>query len=205
MSFTSACAFAASFAAFLFLTACQTTGTGSVSPSTPYRPPGSTTNSLVGSDLIWPGDKLVISFSDLPQPERPFEVTVTENGQITLPENKRLNAGGKTKVQLEQEIRDLYVPGYYARLTVNVTTPDHYFTVMGEVKSPNSRQYLPGMTVLKAIAAVGGFTEYANKTVEITRANQVKERVNTKKAQKHPALDLPIYPGDLIVVPRRVL
>lgn len=205
MSFTSACALVASFAAFLFLTACQTTGAGSASPSVPYRPPGSTTNSLVGSDLIWAGDKLVISFSDLPQPERPFEVIVTENGQITLPENKRLNAGGKTKVQLEQEIRDLYVPGYYARLTVNVTTPDHYFTVMGEVKGPNSRQYLPGMTVLKAIAAVGGFTEYANKTVEITRANQVKERVNTKKAQKHPALDLPIYPGDLIVVPRRVL
>lgn len=189
--------FAAALLCAAFVSGCQTLAPETTSPTPGAQPPS--------PDLIWQGDKLIITFSDLPSPQPPFEVTVGEGGEVTLLENKRIKVAGKTKGQLEEEIRKLYVPGYYQRLTVTVTAPDRYFSVLGEVKSPGPRPYIGNMSVLKAVAAAGGFTEFATKTVEITRANQKKERVNTKKAQKHPSLDLPIYPGDLIVAPRRVL
>jgi hypothetical protein len=62
------------------------------------------------------------------------------------------------------------------------------------------------MTLLKAIAAAGDFTAFAQKkSVEVTRANGKKLRpVNCIRALRNPRkYDIPIYPGDHIHVPRR--
>ena len=61
------------------------------------------------------------------------------------------------------------------------------------------------MTVLKAVSAAGGFTDYAKRVaVEVTRTDGTKVVVNCKKAQKNPKLDIPISPGDRISVPLRM-
>jgi len=62
--------------------------------------------------------------------------------------------------QLQDEIVAIYVPKYFQRMTVSIKTDDRFFSVLGEVRNPSRQQYVGQMTVLKAIASAGGFTEF---------------------------------------------
>src|ERR1051325_1014518 len=159
-----------------------------------------------GLDQVHVGDKLVIIFSDTPQPMVPFEETVRDDGMITLPHEKKIKAAGKGKGELADEIRALYVPGIYRKLTVSIKTEDRFFTVSGEVRTPNRLIFSGTMTLLKAIASAGGFTEFANKRrIDIIRTTGAKEKCDWIKAQENPnRYDVPIYPGDQIHVHRRI-
>ena len=61
------------------------------------------------------------------------------------------------------------------------------------------------MTVLRAIDTGGGFTDFAaKKRVQLTRAGSKKViTVNCVRALTHPDLDLEVFPGDKIFVPKR--
>ncbi len=177
--------------------------TGSQTLSPVVASPASTNR--MGPDLLQPGIKLTIEFLDLPNPIQPLVQTIHEDGTITLPFSQEVMAAGKNKGQLEDEIRALYVPKYYRRLTVNIKTEDRFFYVGGEVKAPGRQLYIGEMTVLKAIQSASDFTDFAKKKkVQLTRSNaRKKETINCEKARQDPKLDLPIYPGDNIYVPRR--
>ena len=157
------------------------------------------------SDLLSVGDSVTVTLMDLPEAVSPMEVTIKEDGTITLPLlNQQVPAAGKTTGELEQAIKQCYVPGFYRRLTVQVRPLGQYYSVTGEVKSPNRYGYGSATTVLKAIASAGGFTEYARKTrVKVVRSDRRIEIENCLKALQTPKLDLPVYPGDLINVERR--
>ena len=76
--------------------------------------------------------------------------------------------------------------------------------MMGEVRLPQRVLYTSDMTLIKAIAAAGGFTDYANKrSVRVHRGEQVVQ-VNAGKALKEPREDLPLKPGDTIEVKRSI-
>ena len=63
----------------------------------------------------------------------------------------------------------------------------------GEVRAPSRQIYNSRITVLKAIASAGGFTDFANKKkVRLTRVDGRTQTVNCVKA-----LDNPIGPGGL--------
>ncbi len=150
------------------------------------------------------GDLVKVAFSDIPNPPQPIEVRIPEDGRITLPYNMTVNAIGKTVSQLQDEIRGLYVPKLFVRLTVNIKTEERYYFVGGEVRSPARQMYLGEMTVLRAIDTVGGFTDYAKRSrIELRRASGEIRYVNWDKARKDPKLDLKIYPNDQIIVHRR--
>ena len=135
-----------------------------------------------------------------------MEVRIPEDGRITLPYNMNVYAIGKTVSQLQDEIRSLYVPKLFVRLTVNIRTEERYYFVGGEVRSPARQQYLGDMTVLRAIDTVGGFTDFAKRSrIELRRANGEVHMINWDKARKNPKLDLKVYPNDQIVVHRRIL
>jgi polysaccharide export outer membrane protein len=117
-----------------------------------------------------------------------------------------VQAAGKKVGELQDELQRLYVPAFFKTLTVTVKYEERYFFVGGQVRNARQYPYLSQMTVLKAIQAAGDFTDFANRTkVQVTRTNGKTETVNCKKAQKNPKLDLPIYPGDRINVPQRIL
>jgi protein involved in polysaccharide export with SLBB domain len=60
------------------------------------------------------------------------------------------------------------------------------------------------MTVTRAIATAGGFSPFANrKKVLLTRVDGKKFTINCRRAVLHPEDDLPVYPGDVIYIPRR--
>jgi polysaccharide biosynthesis/export protein VpsN len=157
-------------------------------------------------DEIKVGEKLIIVMSDTPPPGLPqHQVSVSSDGMISLPFNQSIKAAGKPKLQLQQEIRSIYVPAYFKQMSVTIQTEDRFFTVGGEVRNPSRQLFVGTMSVLKAIAAVGGFTEFADKRrVDIIRSNGQKEKIDAIKAQENPqSLDVPIYPGDQIYVHRR--
>ncbi len=163
---------------------------------------------LPGTDLIQVGDNLTINFSDLPgpTPTPPIEDKVRDDGTIRLIQNLTFKAAGKTRGDLEKEIHDTYVPNYYKTMTVQIRQMQNtqFYYVDGEVKTPDRQIYVSRLTVLKAIASAKGFTDFARKkAVVLTRADGRKHVINCVKAQTDPRLDLEVYPGDKIWVPRR--
>ena len=149
---------------------------------------------------------MTITFTDLPEQKQPMTQQVREDGTITLLENQTFVVTNKTRGALEQEIRARYVPNIYRRLTVSITPMSQFFYVGGEVKAPQRQLYTGPITVLKAIQSCGDFTDFANKkNVKLIRNDGRTLTVNCVKAISNPTLDLPVYPGDKIHVPRRFL
>jgi len=162
-----------------------------------------------GPDTLRAGDRISVSFSGLPGPPiEKHEEQIREDGYINPPFlGRTIKAAGKSIGQLQEELQKLYVPDYFKSATITVRRQDSYFFVGGEVKAAGQKPYLSEMTVLKAIQAAGDFTDFAKKTkVQVIRANGHKEKpVNCLKAIQNPKLDLPIFPGDQIIVPRRIV
>jgi len=179
----------------------------SASPASESAPGVATKSTSVEPELLRIGDSLTVTFTDTPTPTLPFQEKIKEDGTITLALNQTFKADGKTVSELEKEIRARYVPDYYKYLTVTVT-PDvttRWYYVDGEVKSPNRQIYNSRTTVTKAIASVGGFTDFANKKkVRLVRVDGRTQIVNCVKALSKPSLDPEVYPGDKIHVPRRL-
>jgi len=153
------------------------------------------------------GDSLTVNYSDTPQLIPPADPKVNDDGKITLMHNQTFDAAGKTCSMLADEIRARYVPRYYVNMTVTVLhmLQTQFFYVRGEVKAPSRQVYTGPITVTQAIAACGDFTEFAKKTnVELIRVDGRKQKVDCLKAVKNPGLDPQVYPGDTIVVHRKI-
>jgi protein involved in polysaccharide export with SLBB domain len=155
------------------------------------------------------GDKIKVELGGIPDKIDPMERDIKEDGNITLAYIGDIKAAGRSPSELEKDIKDAYVPKWFNNVNVSVTPLARYFYVMGMVNgSAGSGRifYTPGITVLGAISSAGDFTPFANKHhVQITRHDGKIEYVDCIKALKHPELDVLIYPGDRINVPRRVL
>jgi len=159
----------------------------------------------VSADLLRPNDLVTVVFAGIPSPPDAHTERINENGQITLQLLGQIQAAGKTPAQLQDEIQHGFVPKYFQRLVVTVQTENRFFFVRGEVKNPSRLVYAGGITVLKAIAAAGDFTDFAKRgSVELRRIDGRRFIINTNKARRNQALDLPVIPGDEIFVPRRI-
>ena len=151
------------------------------------------------------GDTVIVTLSGLPDAIDPHNEPIKEDGTITMPDIGHVQAANKTAGELQNEIYSFYVPKYYRHLTVTVNTGDRVYYVTGEVKAPGRQLYTGEMTVNKAITTAGDFTDFANHSkVWLIRANGQRIKVNCDKALRDPSLDLPVYPGDQIQVPRRI-
>jgi polysaccharide export outer membrane protein len=156
-------------------------------------------------DFLRRGDLVEVRFSGNPSAPDNKAERIKDDGTISLPLlTEPVLAEGKSAGQLQKDIHDRYVPGYFRHLTVTVNTEERVFIVDGEVKQPDRLYWTGQITVLGAIAAAGGFTDFAaRKRVELTRLNGDYHIINAVRARKNPALDLPVIPGDRINVPRR--
>jgi polysaccharide export outer membrane protein len=74
--------------------------------------------------------------------------------------------------------------------------------VRGEVLQPGRYKLTSGLTVVRALAAAGGYTEFANpRKVKILRGGKAFY-VNLRELEQYPDRDIEIKPGDVMVVPR---
>ena len=152
------------------------------------------------------GDSVTVTLDGPPTPIPPHDEDIKEDGTITLDLIGPIQAAGKTLGQLQADIYNAYVPRYYTHLAVTVTTSkERAYYVQGEVNHPGEELYRDGMTVTRAIGAAGDFTDFANrKKVTLTRTNGERVHVNCIKVLQGEEADPIVYPGDQIVVPRRL-
>ncbi len=176
---------------------------GCFSPSAMDISSGDEDAPLVGLYRLRALDPLVISLLGIPQ-EKQMDIVIDERGTITIPYvEEPVPAAGLTTSELEREIQRIYTDGeIYRNITVNIRAHAKIYYVEGEVKQPREYELNRRITLLQAIAAASGYTEYANvKRVTITRNGRVMQ-YNAKKLEKYPELDVPVEAGDRIKVHR---
>lgn len=151
------------------------------------------------------GETVSVIYSGTPSDFPSHEEIIKEDGNITLSLIGSVYAVGKTAGELQAEIHGLYVPKYFVRLTVTVKPGDLVYYVRGEVKGAGRQLYVGEITVTKAIASAGDYTDFASHSnILLIRANGQRIKVNGDKAQEDSLNDPHVYPGDQIVVSRRI-
>ena len=144
------------------------------------------------------GDRLRITVFE--QQSLSNTYTVDQAGYIAFPLVGQVAARGTTVSELEGVIAQKLRQGYLRDPDVTIEI-DRYRSifVMGEVGQPGQYSYVPGMTVLNAIAVAGGFSTRANqRDVDVTR--KVNGNILTGRV---PITD-PILAGDTIYVRERL-
>lgn len=153
------------------------------------------------------GDQLQVRIDagpQLAQSPTPADVSIDEDGNISLPLVGHIKAAGLTPSELAEHIQANYMPRYYVRCTATVLVAQRFFYVGGEVRNPSRFLWSEDTTVMNALSTAGGFTDYANRRkVELVRGKD-RQVLNCEEMQRHPAKDLPIRPGDTITVPRSI-
>jgi polysaccharide export outer membrane protein len=147
------------------------------------------------------GDSVVIHLRTV-QLEQ-FEMVIDENGEVKLPHIGGIGAAGLTGSELENRIQKAYIDQKIFRyLTVNVLVPTRSYYVRGEVRAPGRYPLAGSVTVLRAIATAGGYTDFANTSdIRLTRGDQTT-RLNGKDIERSPEKDIEVEAGDVIVVRR---
>ena len=83
-----------------------------------------------------------------------------------------------------------------------------YVYVHGEVRAPGRVLLEPGLTLLKALAIVGGLTEWANKKeVQVLpeKPEAPAAEYDVRDIERRKIDDPPLHGGDTVVVRRRIL
>jgi protein involved in polysaccharide export with SLBB domain len=156
-----------------------------------------------GAYRLRPGDSVIIFLRGIMPQDDEIQDIVDESGHINLPYIGVIQASGRTTSQLEQDIQKTYLDRQiYKNVSVSVVLPAQYFFVRGEVKLAGRFPLVPGTTLLQSIAAAGGYNDFADaKGVYIIRGER-KITVNARDLERHPEKDIPLDPGDVVVVPR---
>lgn len=198
----------------LLSTGCETVESGAspsagAAPSTNGNAAAQSAPQADWIDRVQVGDMIIISITEVPNPPPPFQLQVRTDGKINLLHNYEFSVAGKKRQEIEKEIENFYVreKEIYKRLTVSVALPPRLFSIGGEVRQQGQVSHPGQMTVVKAIHAAGGFTDFANKRkIIVTRgSDKTQITIDYKKAIRDPKADLFIYPGDIIFVDKTIL
>jgi polysaccharide biosynthesis/export protein len=161
------------------------------------------------SYIIGPGDELEVFVWQ--NADLSVTVPVRPDGKISTPLNEDMVAVGKTPSELAHDI-EVKLSEYVRSPHVNVIVmkPASVFSqvkVIGQVKAPQAIAYRDGMTVLDAVLAVGGLTEYAaGNRARIVRMvdgqeQEIPVRLGALVNGGDMSQNLPMKPGDVLVVP----
>lgn len=193
----------------LLLTSCAT------SPATSPSDPPILSASSVSDYRIGVDD--VVQVSVWRNPELGITVPVRPDGKITSPLVGDVQAGGRTPSEVAKDIQDKlasYVRDPQVAVILTDLRSHEYLSrvrVTGAVKQPISIPYRQGMTVLDAVLAAGGATEFAapekselfRKEGDATRSYPV--RLDRIIGRGDLSTNFPVAPGDVITVPERLL
>jgi polysaccharide export outer membrane protein len=156
------------------------------------------------------GDGDLLGINVWKEQELTGPIPVRLDGKISLPLIGEIQASGKTPIQLKNDIT--------AKLRAFLSAPDvtvtvlqmnsQKFNILGRVSKPGSYPLSASTTVLDAIAAAGGFQDFAKqKGIYILRKNPqggvARIAFNYKDVIRgnHPEENIQLRPDDTIVVP----
>ncbi|MEL1264007.1 XrtA/PEP-CTERM system exopolysaccharide export protein [Pseudoxanthomonas putridarboris] len=199
----------AAVACVLMLSACAS---GSGASKVP--PPPSTS---VAVDAYQIGVDDVVQVSVWRNPELGITVPVRPDGMISVPLVGDVSAGGRTPGEVAADIQTklgAYVRDPQVAVILTELRSHEYLSrvrVTGAVRQPVSIPYRPGMTVLDAVLAAGGVTEFAapdrsnlyRKNADATQSYEV--RLDRILNRGDLSTNFTVAPGDVITVPERTL
>ena len=173
------------------------TGAGAVAPASVEAPLG-------------PGDvfelRIYYGSNELKSAQR-----LNASGKISVQFIGAVDAAGRRVAELEAEIQRRLADGYLRQPVVSITLMEansQRITVYGQVEKASTIPFVPGMTIVEAIAQTGGFKAMAKKnSVQVTRIVQGKKvsftvPVDSIGEGKRP--NFPMEPGDTVFVPERL-
>jgi protein involved in polysaccharide export with SLBB domain len=134
--------------------------------------------------------------------------SVSASGTIQMPLlNRELNIGGMTPTQAAAKIQAAYKDAeIYSTATFQILTSasdsvrTDVVTISSNVRAPGPKPYTPGMTLLQALAAGGGATEFGDlrKVVLIRGSKSKVYNLNNENDRS-----VQVQPNDTIDVPER--
>ena len=153
--------------------------------------------------LLKPGDVVQIFLRGIPMPEA-IESVIDERGMISMPFVDEVLAAGQSASELGRSIRKTYMDeGIYRNISVSVVVPTRYYFIQGEIRAPGRFQMVAAVRVSQAIAAAGGYTEYASGQVVVKRGGKIVKTIrNARRLERTPEDDILLEPDDIIEVKR---
>lgn len=191
-------------------------GSGVSQPGTDAVPAAITYNSSHSAALgalyrLEPGDTLTVEA--YPDKEFTRDVVIDESGAVHLPLVGTVYWAGKTVFEAMTQLDALLRGTYYRDPKVIISVSEFRSSaekvyVFGQVKNPGAFNYKQGVTLLRAIALAGGFTDVAkDQSVELLRKrasakqNEEREHVDIKDVIRGKIPDPVLEPDDVVVVP----
>jgi len=163
---------------------------------------------------IGPNDELEIFVWRAP--ELSTEVTVRPDGRISTPLVEDMVAAGKSASELGGDLERVlseFVKSPQVTVIVSEFSGqlDQQVRVIGEAQRPIALPYQAGMTVLDVMVAVGGLTEFAagNRSTLYRVQNGDRKafrlRLDDLLRKGRIGANVPVQPGDVILIPESVL
>ncbi|QDH69759.1 XrtA/PEP-CTERM system exopolysaccharide export protein [Marilutibacter alkalisoli] len=193
----------------LLLAACASTpGTSGARP--PDEAPAAVEQYRIGVDDI-------VQVTVWRNPDLGITVPVRPDGKISVPLVGDVPAGGLTPDEVAADITTrlaAYVRDPQVAVILTDLRSHEYLSrvrVTGAVRQPVSIPYRQGMTVLDAVLAAGGVTEFASPSrSELYRSNGENTRRYAVKLDRildrgDLSTNFKVAPGDVITVPERIL
>jgi protein involved in polysaccharide export with SLBB domain len=147
-----------------------------------------------GSYRLSSDDEISITVFD--EPDMSIKkIKVGTNGTISMPLLGQVTIKGLTVTELEKELTNRLLDGYLKKPYVTVSISEYRpFYISGEVKKPGSYPYRKDLTIEKAVALAGGFTERASKSTISLVGEEARRNVSSA------TLNNAVKPGDVITV-----
>lgn len=200
----------AGFAAALLglaLSACASSGRKEAPP-----PPAA---GAVAVDAYKIGVDDIVQVTVWRNPELGVTAPVRPDGMISVPLVGDVAAGGHTPEEVSKEIQtklSAFVRDPQVAVILTDLRSHEYLSrvrVTGAVRQPVSIPYRPGMTVLDAVLAAGGITEFAAADrTDLHRKGSGESsayavRLDRILSRGDLSTNYPVSPGDVITVPER--
>jgi len=173
-------------------------------PAMPAAPPAISPDYRIG-----PGDTLKVSVFQ--NDELTATLPVRPDGKISTPLVEDMVAVGKTPSQLARDIEKSlseYIKAPKVSVVVTIALSVYsQVKVIGQVKTPQSLPFRDGMTVLDAVLAVGGLSQFAagNRArlvrTENGKQTEIKVKLDALLNGGDMKQNLTLKPNDVLVVP----
>jgi polysaccharide export outer membrane protein len=151
----------------------------------------------ISSYTLNTGDHVQVTVFE--EPDLSINAILDDTGAISYPLLGELQVRGLTARELETNITEGLRGRFLINPRVNVSIKEYRpFFMRGEVSSPGSFPFKPGLTVEKAVSMAGGFTSRASKSkfFIVSDDSATGERGERKSA----TLNTRIRPGDVIEI-----
>ncbi|MCB1237136.1 MAG: polysaccharide biosynthesis/export family protein [Verrucomicrobiae bacterium] len=172
---------------------------------------GTATAPLLRADeaVLRSGDRIRLQIKGVPDEEKrdlDGDYTVSESGTIPLPYIDDPVAAGLKPSALAGSIEKAYREAQiYTNPTIVINFGDERVvrrvSLTGGVNRSGPVDYFDGMTLLEAVSAAGGLTDFAKqKEVKIIRGKETTVH-DLEAIVKDSRRDIVLMPGDVVVVP----